>query len=173
MPAVVQIPQSSADPHRQLDIVAERHRQIAVLRRAHVSEIVGAEIGIVGNDERAGPQPLLDECKHLRIQRLRTVEQQQVDRIRQIGGQRTQRIALANLDEIGQPGCRQVRPACTTFDGSNSLVTSRPPPLSRSAAARCSVEMPNDVPNSTTDRAPPLRASMYSSVPVSRDTASG
>ena len=47
-----------------------------------------------------------------------------------------------------------------TLDGSNSLVIRWRPPLSRRAAARCSVEMPNDVPNSTIVRAPPLRASM-------------
>jgi len=47
----------------------------------------------------------------------------------------------------------------------------RPPPLSRTAAARWIVEMPNDVPNSTIDRAWLARASRYSSAPVSRDTA--
>jgi len=50
--------------------------------------------------------------------------------------------------------------ALATLPGSNSLPIRRPPPLSRRAAARCRVEMPNDVPYSMMVRALMLRASM-------------
>jgi hypothetical protein len=50
--------------------------------------------------------------------------------------------------------------ARAALDGSNSVVMIRPPPLSRSPAARCRVETPNEVPNSTTERAPEARVSM-------------
>ncbi len=45
----------------------------------------------------------------LRIQRLRAVEQQQVDAIRQIDGQRAQRVAFTDLHEIVEPGRGEVR----------------------------------------------------------------
>ena len=64
---------------------------------------------VVGNDERAGPQPRLDLREDLGIRRLRAVEQQQVDTIRQIDGQRAQRIAFTDLHEIVEPGRGRVR----------------------------------------------------------------
>ena len=60
------------------------------------------------------------------------------------------RIAFANVDQIGQVGGREFSRARAAFDGSNSMPISRPPPLSLSAAARWSVEIPKEVPNSTT-----------------------
>ncbi len=51
-------------------------------------------------------------------------------------------------------------PAGERYTRAGSLVINRPPPLSRSAAARCSVDRPNDVPNSTIAVARVARASM-------------
>ncbi len=62
--------------------------------------------------------------------------------------------------------------AMATFEASNSLPISTPPPLSRRAAARCRVDRPNEVPNSTMLLALALRASRYKSLPVSRETGS-
>ncbi len=61
--------------------------------------------------------------------------------------------------------------AAATFEGTNSEVISRPSPLSRRAAAMCSVEIANEVPNSTIAFARDDRASMYNNDPVSGDTA--
>ena len=45
---------ASAKLDRTLDIVREGHRQIALLEIAHAGDIVRAEIGVVGDDQRAG-----------------------------------------------------------------------------------------------------------------------
>jgi hypothetical protein len=55
------------------------------------------------------------------------------------------------------------------FVASNSVVMSLPPPLSRSPAARCKVEIPNEVPNSIITLALVARAS--SSVGVDEELA--
>jgi hypothetical protein len=37
-----------ANPHRQLHVLAERQRQVAIFRRTYVCDILGAVIGVVG-----------------------------------------------------------------------------------------------------------------------------
>jgi len=61
--------------------------------------------------------------------------------------QRFQRIAFTDLSEIGKAAGGDIRARPRDLS-SNSVVMSLPPPLSRSAAARCKVEIPNEVPNS-------------------------
>jgi hypothetical protein len=50
--------------------------------------------------------------------------------------------------------------ALAIFAAANSVLMTLPPPSSRNTAARCSVDMPKAVPNSTTERALPERANM-------------
>jgi molybdopterin biosynthesis enzyme len=49
----------------------------------------------------------------------------------------------------------------------SSVVTTRPLPLSRTADARCSAEIPNDIPNSTMVAGRVARTNEYSSRPAS------
>lgn len=65
-------------------------------------EMVGAMIGVVGDDHRAGAQAAFDQREDVAIERLRAIEQQQVDPFRQVDGERRQGVALTELDEIGQ-----------------------------------------------------------------------
>src|SRR5579863_6713091 len=99
---------NSPHPHRQFDILGKGRRHVAVSRRAYACEIVGAEIGVVSDNNRARPQPALDQIKYFRIERLGAVEQQQIDRVGKIDAERLQRIALADLDEIDETAGRQV-----------------------------------------------------------------
>jgi hypothetical protein len=98
----------SARPHGQFHVVGERHRQIPRRRRAHAVEVVRAVVRIVGDDRGARPQMRFQQREDVGIQGLGAVQQDEVDRIRQVAGERPQRIARADLDEIEQAGCRQV-----------------------------------------------------------------
>ena len=50
---------------------------------------------------------LPDQIENIRIERFGAVEQHEVDRIRQIGAERLQRIPFADFDEIEQPAGRE------------------------------------------------------------------
>ncbi|MOA24709.1 hypothetical protein D3C78_1453990 [compost metagenome] len=93
-----------------------------------------------------------------------------------VSGRSTASVSNASPTRIStrssRPASRRWPAARRAFSGSNSVVIRRPPPLSRNAAARWMLEMPNEVPNSTMVRAPLLRASRYSRRPVSGDTGS-
>jgi hypothetical protein len=56
---------------------------------------LGTVVGVVGDDEGARPEPALHQAQYLRVKRLGTIEQQQVDGVGEIGAQCLQRIALA------------------------------------------------------------------------------
>ena len=80
---------------------------VAVRRRAHVSQIAGTEIGIIGNDERTGSQASLKQIEHFRIKCLGAIEKNEVDRCGKIGTQRLQCIAFADLDKVDESaGCQ-------------------------------------------------------------------
>ena len=57
--------------------------------------------------------------------------------------------------------------AAATFAALSSVVTTRPPPLSRTADARWIAEIPSDMPNSTIVLGRVARTSAYSSRPAS------
>ena len=128
-------------------------------------------IGIIGDDQRAHAQSLLDQRQDVRIKPLRAIQQYKIDRLRQVLRQRFQCIAFTYFDEIGKAAGSDIRARPRDLCPLDSLVMSLPPPLSRSAAARCKAETPNEVPNSIIVLALVARASMYSSLPVSRDPA--
>jgi hypothetical protein len=48
-------------PHRQFDIFGKGDRQVALVRRPDTRQIVGTPLGIIGDDQRANPQSLLDQ----------------------------------------------------------------------------------------------------------------
>jgi hypothetical protein len=55
----------------------------------------------------------------------------------QVNAQRLESVSLTDLHEINDPAGRQIFPGSRHLgNGSNSVVINRPPPLSRSAAAR-------------------------------------
>jgi hypothetical protein len=64
-----------ANPHRQLHVLAERQRQVAIFRRTYVCDILGAVIGVVGDDKGARPQAALHQTQDLCVERLRAIEQ--------------------------------------------------------------------------------------------------
>lgn len=56
-------------------------------------------IGIVGDDHRT--RPLLDEIENIRVERLRTVEQEQIDRLGQVDRERFEQSCRGS----GRRGC--------------------------------------------------------------------
>jgi hypothetical protein len=70
-----------------------------------------------------------------------------------ISGRSRARVWRASPSRIStrsdKPAVATFSRACATFVGSNSVLMRQPPPLSLSAAARWSVEIPKEVPNST------------------------
>lgn len=65
-------------------------------------------VGIVRHDQRAGSQPAFQQGQDVGVQRLGAVQQHQVDALGQVGGQRLQRIALAQFHQVRQPGFKQM-----------------------------------------------------------------
>ena len=63
--------------------------------------VLGAGVGVVGDQERAGAQARGDQREDLQVERFVPIEQDEVDRLRQIARQRLQRVALADLDQLG------------------------------------------------------------------------
>jgi hypothetical protein len=59
-------------------------------------------------------------------------------------------IDFQELDDVGKPASARFPRAVAILVGSISVVSSRPDPFSHGAAARYIVDIPNDVPNSTT-----------------------
>jgi|GEM_PF-3219786 len=78
-----------------------------------MGEVIGAVIGVVGDDQCAAAQARLDQRRDVRVQRLGAVEQQQVDALGQVGGQRLQCIALADAAPLYRdaPEARAAREA--------------------------------------------------------------
>ena len=54
---------ASPEPHRELHVLGEGRGQVAAFRRAHALEIVGAHVGVVGDDEGARPEAPLHEAQ--------------------------------------------------------------------------------------------------------------
>ena len=123
--------------------------------RAHARQVVGAVVGVVGDDEGARPEAAFHQPQDIGIKRLGAVEQKRgrSSRADRAPASRSASPSRISTRSMRPPAVRLSR-ARATLDGSNSVVIRRPPPLSRSAAARCRVEMPNEVPNSTIVRAP-------------------
>ena len=88
--------------HGQLDILAERDRKITAICGADPGQVFRAIVGVVGNNERAVAQACLKQRQYRRIERLGAIQQHKIDTIRQIAGERLQRVAFANLHQIRQ-----------------------------------------------------------------------
>ena len=92
--------QASTEAHRQLNLAIERHREIPGSWRAYAREVVRAVVRIVGHDHGPRPQTAFEQIQNIRIERLGPIEQNEIDRLRQVSRQCLQRIALADLDQI-------------------------------------------------------------------------
>src|SRR5262249_25551891 len=139
---------ASADPHGKLDVLREWRGHVARGGRAHPLQVLGTEVGVVGDNERARPQAALHQAQHLGIKRLAPSSSSKSI----VSGRSTLSVLSASPSRISTrsispPSVRFFR-ARATLDGSNSLVIRRPPPLSLSAAPRSTVDIPNEVPNS-------------------------
>src|SRR5207237_1140197 len=77
----------SAERPRQFDMLGERDGQVAAGRCAEPGQVIGAVIRVVGGDEGARTETALHETEDLGIEPLGAVEQQQVDRFRQVEAQ--------------------------------------------------------------------------------------
>jgi len=97
-------------------------------------------VGVVREHQGPRTQPGLDQCQHPGVQHLRPVEQQQVDDLRQVTGQAFERVTLAYFREVAQPCGGQVSFARAILLAANSLPITRPPPLSFTPAAKCSID---------------------------------
>src|SRR6185437_4321521 len=93
-----------ANPHRQFHVLADGERHVALRRRADAGEIVGAPIGVVGDEERAGLEARFEQRQNFRIKSLRAVHQHQVDRVGQVARKRLDGVAVAHLDQVGEAG---------------------------------------------------------------------
>lgn len=145
----------------------EPRGSIAVGRVGQVGEIgagaptiVTVPIGAIADDEAPAAKARLDEVENVQVEPLDRVQQNEIDRRWEIGGQGLAGVANTDVNDIRETGPAQVPRGRGGLGGSNSVVMRRPPPFSRKAVARNSVETPKDVPNSTMARAPVLRARM-------------
>jgi hypothetical protein len=129
------------------------------MRRAHAREVLGAVVGVVGDHQRAGPQAAFHQRQHLGVERLGAVEQQQVDGVGQVGGERLQRVALADFHQVVQAAGLQVG-ACARHLGRLELggdqVAAAVVAQRRGEKQRGDAERGAEL----DDAAPPLRASM-------------
>ena len=73
---------ANGKPHKLIIVAVIRH--VAVPRRAHALEVVGAHVRIVGYDQSARLQTAFQQAQNLEIQRLGAVEQDEVDRLGEI-----------------------------------------------------------------------------------------
>jgi hypothetical protein len=78
---------TSGEAHRQVDVPAERQRHKAGRRVAHAGEVVRTVVRVVRDDDAACPQSPFQQREHVRVQRLRAIEQYEVDRGRQVGAE--------------------------------------------------------------------------------------
>src|SRR5277367_2086779 len=101
---------SSANPHGQFNVVGERRGHVAVCGRAHPRKVVGAKIGVVGDDEGARPETALHQAQDFGIERLGAVEQKQIDRFGEIDAQRPQGVSHSDLNEVDETSGRQMIP---------------------------------------------------------------
>ena len=88
------------------------------------------------------------------------VEEQQVDGIGEVLAQGLPGVALADVDHPGQPRLLDNPARGLDLAGLVLGADHDAAALSWTAAASCSSDTPNDVPNSTTARARRVRASM-------------
>jgi len=65
--------------HRELDVLAERDREVAGVGGANVGLVLGAGVGVVGDHVGSGAQARSDERQDLVVERLVAVEQQEID----------------------------------------------------------------------------------------------
>ncbi|MDQ0391284.1 hypothetical protein J3R73_001076 [Labrys monachus] len=65
-------------PHRELDVVGERDREVAVGWFSNASFVIRAIIRIVRDDERASDEPAFKQAKDFQIDAFGAVEQNQV-----------------------------------------------------------------------------------------------
>jgi hypothetical protein len=94
----------SLQSHGQFDVAGERNRQIIAGRGPDTGEVFRAVIRVVGNDESTAAQATLKQREYGRIEILRPIEQNKIDRVGEIAGERLERIAFTNLHQIGQAG---------------------------------------------------------------------
>ena len=106
-------------------------------------------IRIVAGDNSGGPQMRLKEPEHVEIERLGSIKEDHVDVVRRIG-QSLQGIANAKLNQFFQAGGGKVLLCPLRLLGIEFCSDHLATPLSRMADARKIVEIPNEVPNSTT-----------------------
>ena len=128
-------------------------------------------MSVIGNDQRAHSQSLLDQRQDVWIKPLSAIQQYKIDRLRQVLRQRFQRVAFTDFDKIGKAtgGDISARPRdlCGLEFSRNKLATA----VVAERSSKVQGRTPNELPNSIIVLALVARASMYKSLPVSRDTA--
>ena len=117
-----------------------------------VSEVRN-EVGIaraeVGGDDGSCAERGLEHLQDREIEVVAAVEEDEIDRPRK-SCKRLQGVAGADLDEVVEARGGEVAGRGCRLAREDSVVTSEPPPASRSAAASAIVEIPCEAPNSTT-----------------------
>ena len=71
-------------------------------------DVAGARVDVVRDEARAGAQPGRDEVEDARVERLVPVEEDDVDRLGQIAGERLEGVAFADVDQVSEACCRQI-----------------------------------------------------------------
>ena len=78
----------SLQSHGQFDVVSERNRKIIAGRGPDAGKIFRAVIRVVGDDESTAAQATLKQREYRRIEALRPIEQNKIDRVGQVAGER-------------------------------------------------------------------------------------
>ena len=93
-------------PDGKLDIVGDGDGQIAVSGLANVLKVVRAQIDVVRDDKCASPETSLHQVQNIRVKRLGPVSGIKINPVGQILAKGGERVALAQFDQIEQPGIR-------------------------------------------------------------------
>jgi hypothetical protein len=64
-----------------------------------VSQVFRAIVSVVGDHQRAGAPVFFNQTQYVAIQRLGAIEQQQIDRPRQVAGKAVECIAFGNFNQ--------------------------------------------------------------------------
>src|ERR1700679_3077166 len=97
-----------AEADRQLDVVGEWNGQIATCGRAYPRQIFGAAISVIGKDECPRPEAALHQAQDFGVERLGSVEQDQIDQFGKRAAAGWEGVSLADLHEVDEATRSQI-----------------------------------------------------------------